>query len=155
MWQVWGLKGSKMIKGWNERIGPGAGHLMAKAHIKCQRLSLKIEQSLSLSSLTNTPLFSSIAIPPTEVLKKKNGGPAHRRPDLWVQGGLQLVRQGWRWSDSLSLSSIKLMPFRFAQIHFSLSMDLYGSLFLCLKHYVVSVSTFLLILFYVTRFDCA
>jgi Ca2+-binding EF-hand superfamily protein len=54
---------------------------------------------------------------------------------------------------SLSLSSIKLMPFRFAQIHFSLSMDFYGSLFHCLKHYVVSVSTFLLILFYVTRFD--
>jgi len=41
-----------------------------------------------------------------------NGRPAHRRPDRRVQGGLQPLRQGWRWSffsdPSLSFSVFSL-----------------------------------------------
>lgn len=46
-----------------------------------------------------------------------NGRPAHRRPDRRVQGGLQPLRQGWRWSlssdPSLSFSFFSLPCFTF------------------------------------------
>jgi len=42
--------------------------------------------------------FSLTFSPPKRPSLCSNGRPAHRRPDRRVQGGLQPLRQGWRWS---------------------------------------------------------
>ena len=51
---------------------------------------------------------------------RSHGGAAHRRADLRVQGGLQLVRQRWRWSDPFF---DPLIPFNHFLYRFESSWD--------------------------------
>ncbi|KAL0916275.1 hypothetical protein M5K25_013770 [Dendrobium thyrsiflorum] len=72
--------------------------------------------------------FPPLSFVPLSLSARANcyGGAADGRSDLRVQGGLQPLRQGWRWSNILDLLSFYNVFFLFLAFHPFMVLDLRG-----------------------------